>query len=153
MSDLYDTGFGGIASGAARAVAACLALGLAGLGAGCTYPDTNVPYCEQAFLGGCLKNDAVPAAAVPRASPPVASPPVASPAAVAPAVVSPPPAVAPAPVSVGNPSAFADEDDKQCRSYGLTFGSRDYADCRIRLSAQHRGLDPNIGTTPGAGSR
>jgi hypothetical protein len=43
-------------------------------------------------------------------------------------------------------------DDKQCRSYGLVFGSHDYADCRIRLSAQHRGLDPNIGTT-GAGSR
>jgi hypothetical protein len=34
----------------------------------------------------------------------------------------------------------------------LVFGSHDYADCRIRLSAQHRGLDPNIGTT-GAGSR
>jgi hypothetical protein len=54
----------------------------------------------------------------------------------------------------GDPSEFADVDDKQCRSYGLTFGSRDYADCRIRLSAQHRGLDPNIGTaSPGSGSR
>jgi hypothetical protein len=64
--------------------------------------------------------------------------------------------VNPAPVTVrhGDPSEFADVDDRQCRSYGLTFGTRDYADCRIRLSAQHRGLDPNIGaTSPGAGSR
>jgi hypothetical protein len=45
----------------------------------------------------------------------------------------------------GDPGTFADVDDKQCRSYGLTFGSHDYADCRIRLSAQHRGLDPSIG--------
>ena len=50
-------------------------------------------------------------------------------------------------VPYGDPSTFAEVDDKQCRSYGLVFGSHDYADCRIRLSAQHRGLDPNIGTT------
>ena len=51
-------------------------------------------------------------------------------------------------VPLGDPSTFADVDDKQCRSYGLTFGSHDYADCRIRLSAQHRGLDPSIGAAP-----
>jgi hypothetical protein len=45
--------------------------------------------------------------------------------------------------SLGDPATFADTDDKQCRSYGLKFGTHDYADCRIRLSAQHRGLDPN----------
>jgi hypothetical protein len=52
----------------------------------------------------------------------------------------------PAGVSLGDPGSFADIDDKQCRSYGLAFGTRDYADCRIKLSAQHRGLDPNAGT-------
>jgi len=69
-----------------------------------------------------------------------------SPAAVSSPTVAPA-AAAPAGVPRGEPAAFADVDDKQCRSYGLTFGSRDYADCRIRLSAQHRGLDPNIGAT------
>ena len=54
---------------------------------------------------------------------------------------------APATIPRGDPSTFADVDDRQCRSYGLTFGSHDYADCRIRLSAQHRGLDPNIGSS------
>ena len=57
--------------------------------------------------------------------------------------------VLPAGVSLGDPRDFADIDDKQCRSYGLAFGSHDYAECRIRLSAQHRGLDPNIGA-PGS---
>lgn len=66
------------------------------------------------------------------------------PAAVSSPTVAPA-AAAPTGVPRGEPAAFADVDDKQCRSYGLTFGSRDYADCRIRLSAQHRGLDPNIG--------
>jgi hypothetical protein len=47
----------------------------------------------------------------------------------------------------GDPRDFAGVDDKQCRSYGIRFGTRDYADCRIRLSAQHRGLDPNVGVT------
>ncbi len=64
---------------------------------------------------------------------------------VSPAPVAPAPAANVTTNGRGDPSLFADVDDRQCRSYGLTFGSRDYADCRIRLSAQHRGLDPNLG--------
>jgi hypothetical protein len=105
-------------------ILACLVIGVAPLGA-----------CSDSFdcsggnyRGGCVPTGGGPVVAIPA---PV-SPPV-SPA-------------APAPVGVtrGDPAQFADIDDRQCRSYGLTFGSRDYADCRIRLSAQHRGLDPNI---------
>ncbi len=41
-----------------------------------------------------------------------------------------------------NPDKFADVDDKQCRSYGLSPGSGEYADCRIKLSARHQGVEP-----------
>jgi hypothetical protein len=99
----------------------CLAVGVTGLG-GCTEPIN----CSVTYRGGCVPGPAAP------------------PVAVTPVPVGPAP-VRPA-VPFGDPSTFADVDDKQCRSYGLIFGSRDYADCRIRLSAQHRGLDPNIGT-------
>jgi hypothetical protein len=91
------------------------------------------------YRGGCMAGPPAPVVAAP---------------AVAPAAVSPmvPAGSGPAAVGRGDPADFADVDDRQCRSYGLTFGSHDYADCRIRLSAQHRGLDPNIGAT-GTGSR
>jgi hypothetical protein len=125
-----------------------LGLGVATLG-GCSRPGE----CLTSFQGGCVP---LPANAVTE-SPPAPSPAVISPVAVTPAVVSPgvaPVSATPAVVSRGDPSAFADVDDRQCRSYGLTFGSRDYADCRIRLSAQHRGLDPNLGSAAtGPGSR
>jgi len=138
-------------SGWRVSLAACLAFGVASLG-GCDHPAFN---CSgENYRGGCL-----PAAEGYEATPP---PP---PAYVAPSGPSIPAAgvtpaamtraaVAPAVVPRGDPATFADVDDKQCRSYGLLFGSRDYADCRIRLSAQHRGLDPNIGAaTRGQGGR
>jgi hypothetical protein len=135
-------------------IAACLFSGVALLGA-CS---SSVDCSGGNYRGGCFPGTAIPAgtsAAV--ATPAPASPAVVSPAGISPAGVSPAvaaPHAGPASVGRGDPSAFADVDDKQCRSYGLTFGSRDYADCRIRLSAQHRGLDPNIGTTtPGQGNR
>jgi len=109
---------------AKTSVSACLAVGLAALG-GCSDP---VVGCSVNYRGGCVPATVSSVAVIP--------------AAASPAVKSPPP------VRLGEPSEFADVDDKQCRSYGLTFGTRDYADCRIRLSAQHRGLDPNLGTTP-----
>ena len=37
-----------------------------------------------------------------------------------------------------DPAKFADADDKQCRSYGLQPGTQPYADCRIKLSGQHK---------------
>lgn len=37
-----------------------------------------------------------------------------------------------------DPAKFADVDDRQCRSYGLTSGTAEYADCRVKLSGQHR---------------
>jgi hypothetical protein len=111
---------------------ACVLIGAVSLCA-CTQ---TVDCSGGAFRGGCAPGTASPASA---------SPTVASPAVASPAIASP--VVTPGTVGRGDPSAFADVDDKQCRSYGLAFGSRDYADCRIRLSAQHRGLDPNIGTT------
>jgi len=90
------------------------------------------------YRGDCLVGPDVPATVTPAA---------ASPAQVTPeSAVANPVAPAAAGVAFGNPADFADVDDKQCRSYGLTFGSHDYADCRIRLSAQHRGLDPSIGS-------
>jgi hypothetical protein len=120
-----------------------LGLCVAALG-GCSHAGD----CSASFYGGCVP---LPANAVSE-SPPAQSPVMISPVAVTPAAVSP--GVVPAVVSRGDPSAFADVDDKQCRSYGQTFGSHDYADCRIRLSAQHRGLDPNLGLgASGAGSR
>jgi hypothetical protein len=106
-------------------IAACLTLGTAALGA-CSNPD---PGCSVTYRGGCVPNPVSSAAVIPGAIPAAATPAVTSPSAV----------------RLGDPSEFADVDDKQCRSYGLTFGTRDYADCRIRLSAQHRGLDPNVG--------
>jgi hypothetical protein len=118
-------------------IVACLTLGLGA----CTHP---VDCSGGNYRGGCLPGTPDLAAA----SPVVASPAAVSPGAVSPAVSGP------AAVGRGDPAAFADVDDKQCRSYGLIFGSHDYADCRIRLSAQHRGLDPNTSvTTPGPASR
>jgi hypothetical protein len=97
---------------------------------GCSQPAA----CSSTYRGGCVET--TPPQPVPYNPPPPAA--------------APPQAVAPAPSSVpqggvplGDPARFAAMDDKQCRSYGLKFGTHDYADCRIRLSAQHRGLDPN----------
>jgi hypothetical protein len=120
---------------------ACLVLGVAALG-GCGGP---VNCAGGVYRNGCAPGDI--SAAPPTPAPAAAVPAAASPAPVSPAPVSPTPVSRPV-VPYGDPASFADIDDKQCRSYGLTFGSRDYADCRIRLSAQHRGLDPSIGTTP-----
>lgn len=127
---------------------ACLISSVAALGA-CS---SSVDCSGGNYRGGCYPGTALPAAA----SPAVASPVVARPAVASPAVANPGtgPGAGAANVGRGEPSDFAAVDDRQCRSYGLTFGTRDYADCRIRLSAQHRGLDPNLGTTaPGQGSR
>jgi hypothetical protein len=124
----------GIEGGASpRSSALVLVAGVAALLSGlsgCAPMNT----CSTNFRGGCVVGPPPPSS---HYYPPQAP-------AVAPAVPA---------VPYGDPSTFADVDDKQCRSYGLTFGSHDYADCRIRLSAQHRGLDPNIGaTTPAAGT-
>lgn len=117
-------------------MAACLTLGVAALGA-CSRP---VDCSGGNYRGGCLAGTEAPETEVPAAESPAASPGAA------------PANAGPATVARGDPAAFADVDDKQCRSYGLVFGTHDYADCRIRLSAQHRGLDPNIGA-PGSGSK
>jgi hypothetical protein len=110
-------------------IVTCLALGLDAC-------SSHVDCSGGSYRGGCLPGAQDLTAA---------SPVVAGHAAVSPG---------PANVGRGDPAAFADVDDKQCRSYGLIFGSHDYADCRIRLSAQHRGLDPNIGaTTPAPAGR
>ena len=122
------------------ALPACLVLGVAAL-SGCSKP---VNCSGGDYRGGCLAGPIPPASASPAVASPYAAPPSAGPVAVAPA------AAGPAGVPLGDPSTFDAVDDKQCRSYGLVFGTHDYADCRIRLSAQHRGLDPNIGTTPPA---
>jgi hypothetical protein len=129
-------------------ILACLALGVAALG-GCSHAGD----CSSSFYGGCVPLKAEPVTESPAAESPVAiSPAAARPTAVNPGVAAI--SAAPVVVSRGDPGAFADVDDRQCRSYGLTFGSHDYADCRIRLSAQHRGLDPNLGTAAtGTGSR
>jgi hypothetical protein len=109
------------------ATLACLILGGAALG-GCS---ETVNCSGAVYRSGCTPG-----------------PIIAAPVTPAPSVISPATPPAPPAVPYGDPATFAGVDDRQCRSYGLTFGSRDYADCRIRLSAQHRGLDPNIGTTP-----
>ncbi|HVY18251.1 MAG TPA: hypothetical protein VHB27_23735 [Rhodopila sp.] len=102
--------------------------------AGCSQPSD----CVTSYRGGCLTGP-MPAAPAASSPPPVATAPA----------PPPPPVVAPKPaVPYGDPARFAAEDDRQCRSYGLKYGTHDYADCRIRLSAQHRGLDPDIGATP-----
>ena len=36
-----------------------------------------------------------------------------------------------------DPDKFSTADDKQCRSFGLQPGTKDYADCRVKLSGQH----------------
>jgi hypothetical protein len=116
-------------------VAAGLILGITALSA-CSQPYS----CGgDAYRGDCVAGAALPATPTPEATPaPEATP-------VAPAHAA---------VPYGDPKDFAVIDDKQCRTYGLTFGSHDYADCRIRLSAQHRGLDPNIGAAaPGSGNK
>jgi hypothetical protein len=99
------------------------------------------------YRSGCAAGPEIPVQPVAAPLTPAAS----VPASVSPAPVSPAQVSAPA-VPYGDPAKFADVDDKQCRSYGLVFGTRDYADCRLRLSAQHRGLDPNTGAT-GSGIR
>jgi len=109
----------------AAMIGGCLLPGLAA----CSNP---VDCSGGNYRGGCYPGTPLAAAPAPAATPVAASP-----------------AGAAAPlVERGDPATFAVIDDKQCRSYGLIFGTRDYADCRIRLSAQHRGLDPNIGTSP-----
>jgi hypothetical protein len=104
--------------------------------------------CAADYHGGCVSGSAAEDNPGPAAVAPVMA---------APVVVSPPgvaPIAGPAPtraragaggVALGEPGAFAEVDDRQCRSYGLVFGTHDYAECRIKLSAQHRGLDPNTG--------
>jgi hypothetical protein len=114
------------------AIVACLALSVSGL-SGC---NRSVDCSGGSYRGDCLPGTAGPA---------ITSPAPVGAAAVSPA--APPVSLPPAAAVRGDPRDFADVDDKQCRSYGLRFGSRDYADCRIRLSAQHRGLDPNVGVT------
>jgi hypothetical protein len=117
---------------------ACLISG-AGALSGCSQPAN----CYGGnYRGGCLAGTPPPASYTPYGGP-VGAIPYAAPAGGTSSAVP-----------FGDPSTFADVDDKQCRSYGLAFGSHDYADCRIRLSAQHRGLDPNSGTTtPPPGNR
>jgi len=126
-------------------IVGCSILSAAWFG-GCSHPID----CSVDYRGGCVPGTAAPAATVPAG-------PDLGPSNAVPATSRPdagPATAAPAAVRLGDPSEFADVDDKQCRSYGLTFGTHDYADCRIRLSAQHRGLDPNIGTrTPVPGNR
>jgi hypothetical protein len=128
-----------------RSMILSLALGMAALGS-CSDP---VNCSGGNYRNGCIPGPVGLAATKPSTVAPSAiSPGTATPGTATPGTVSPDT------VSLGDPSQFADVDDKQCRSYGLIFGTRDYADCRIRLSAQHRGLDPNIGVSPSVpGSR
>jgi hypothetical protein len=122
-----------------------LALGMAALSS-CSDP---VNCSGGNFRNGCVPGPVGLAATKPS---------TVAPSAISPGTGSPGTAgsrtASPSTVGLGDPSQFADVDDKQCRSYGLIFGTRDYADCRIRLSAQHRGLDPNLGVSPSVpGSR
>jgi len=40
-----------------------------------------------------------------------------------------------------DPKKFEKVDDEQCRSYGLVFGTPEYADCRVKLeSARKHGV-------------
>jgi hypothetical protein len=128
-----------------RSMILSLALGMAALGS-CSDP---VNCSGGNYRNGCIPGPVGLAATKPSTVAPSAiSPGTATPGTATPGTVSP------GTVSLGDPSQFADVDDKQCRSYGLIFGTRDYADCRIRLSAQHRGLDPNLGVSPSVpGSR
>jgi hypothetical protein len=127
----------------------CLTLGTAALG-GCTH---TVDCSGAVYRSDCLPGTEIPAIASPAtATPAAAGAAAATPATAGPATKSP--AAGSSTSWYGDPSLFADVDDRQCRSYGLKFGTHDYADCRIQLSAQHRGLDPNLspGTT-GSGHR
>jgi hypothetical protein len=105
--------------------------------------------CAADYHGGCVPDPAAETNPGPAAvTPAVAAPVVVSPSGAAP-IAGPAATGARASSSggtaLGDPAAFADVDDRQCRSYGLVFGTHDYADCRIKLSAQHRGLNPNTG--------
>jgi hypothetical protein len=133
-----------------RSIILSAALGMAALGS-CSDP---VNCSGGNFRNGCVPGPVGLAASKPSTvSPSAISPGAASPGTAIPSTAGPGVA-SPGPVSLGDPSQFADVDDKQCRSYGLIFGTRDYADCRIRLSAQHRGLDPKLGVSPSVpGSR
>jgi hypothetical protein len=42
-----------------------------------------------------------------------------------------------------DPDKFADTDDKACRSYGLSPGTSEYADCRIKLRANTKPVCSN----------
>ena len=44
-----------------------------------------------------------------------------------------------------DPNKFANVDDQQCQSYGLKLGTAEYADCRMKLQAQHQGKEPIVG--------
>ena len=44
-----------------------------------------------------------------------------------------------------DPNRFAAEDDALCKSYGLSYGTPTYADCREKLLAQHRSPEPTLG--------
>src|ERR1019366_2158658 len=41
-----------------------------------------------------------------------------------------------------------DPDDAKCRSYGLKYGTGDYAQCRITLEAQHKADARSAGGMP-----
>lgn len=44
-----------------------------------------------------------------------------------------------------DPGDFASEDDKNCKSYGLAFGTPEYAACRVQFTQQHRSPEPTVG--------
>jgi hypothetical protein len=44
-----------------------------------------------------------------------------------------------------DPNDYASEDDKNCKSYGLAFGSTEYAACRVQFTQQHRSPEPVVG--------
>jgi hypothetical protein len=41
-----------------------------------------------------------------------------------------------------DPNKFAAVDDRQCRSFGMLPGTKQYTDCRLDLSKQHNGASP-----------
>jgi hypothetical protein len=44
-----------------------------------------------------------------------------------------------------DPNDYASEDDRNCKSYGLSFGTPDYAACRVQFTQQHRSPEPVVG--------
>lgn len=112
-------------------IAGCLAVGMGALG-GCSQPANCT---GGVYGGGCLSSTGVSVAASSPMPPGTAAPGIAPPSAAM-------PAAAPPAMEQGNLSPLDAADDRQCRSYGLTFGTWDYAQCRIALSAQHRGIPP-----------